>query len=423
MRRAAGLAPAALVLAGLLAVQFLFSARSLSGVVHETLGYAAERAGDHASARTAFARARAAVPFNAEYARLEATSALHDGDTEAALPLLDEALRLAPNAPLSLTAAAEILLRADRVDDAEAVVGRAARIVPMEWRLHLMRGVMDLDRGQYAPALTELTAAARIVDPPKFEVLYQLARAQYAYGNVLDASRTAERALRLQPGAVEARVLYGKSLLSTERIDAAYTEFLHAEQVYLSRLGTDPDAALRLIEAQDLLSIALLAEGRFDEAYRKFDELYTRLTPKQIDEFAWRLNEMTWRMREPFAPITLWARTLDLLAQTRRLSEFDAAIETVRLMCTSAEFDTLAAARARAFTAGGNPELALGLLAEVPAALRETPPYRLAHAEAMMARGRKDAARDEYTALLQTPDLSPALRVQAEAALAGLRDQ
>lgn len=423
MPRSAALGLVALLIAGLLAVQIVFSARALAAVVHETLGFAAQRAGDHDAARAAFARARAAVPFSAEYARLEATAAMNSGDPVAAAPLLDESLRLAPNAPLSLTAAAEAYLRLGETAEAEAVISRAARIVPMEWRLYLMRGVMDLDRGQYAPALIELTAAAQIVDPPKYEVLYQLARAQYAYGNVKDALRTADRALRLQPDAVEARVLYGRSLLSNERIDEAYTEFLHAERVYRARLGTDPDAELRLIEAQDLLSIAMLAGGKYEEAYRTFDELYTRLTPKQIDEFAWRLNEMTWRMREPFAPITLWARTLDLLAQTKRFEEFDAAIETVRLMCTRPEFDTLAAARARAFTAGGNPELALDVLESAPAELHGTAPYRLAHAEALAARGRTEPARTEYTALLSAPDLSPAIRTQAEAALAAMPAQ
>jgi predicted Zn-dependent protease len=172
-----------------------------------------------------------------------------------------------------------------------------------------------------------------------------------------------------------------------------------------------------------LLSITLLAGGRYDEAYRKFDELYTRLTPKQISEFAWRLNDMTWRMREPFAPITLWARALDLLAQTKRLDEFDAAIETVRLMCTSPEFETLAPARARAFTAGGNPEWALELLAEAPMELHETASYRLAHAEALAARGRTEHARAEYTELLSAPDLSPAIRKQAETALAAMSAQ
>jgi hypothetical protein len=166
-----------------------------------------------------------------------------------------------------------------------------------------------------------------------------------------------------------------------------------------------------------------LADGRFDEAYEKFDELYPRLTAKQIDEFAWRLNEMTWRMRDPFAPITLWARTLDLLAQTKRLEEFDAAIETVRLMCTRPEFDTLAAARARAFTAGGNPELALELLKTQPAELRGTAPYRLAHAEALAAKGRREPARAEYIALLDAPDLSPAIRTQVETALAAMPAQ
>ncbi len=423
MPRAAKLALAVVLLAGLLALQIVYGARALSGVVHETRGIAAERAGDHAAARAEFAQARAATPYSSEYARLEATAVLNAGDAEAAAPMLEESLRLAPNTPLTLTAAAETYLRLRQTDKAEAVIAHAARITPMEWRLNLMRGMADLDRNQYAPALTELTAAARVVAPPKYEVLYQLARAQYAYGNVLDASHTAERALRLQPGAVEAKVLYGKSLLSTERIAEAYSEFAYAEQVYFAQLGSTRDAELRLIEAQDLLSIALLAEGKFDAAYSKLDEMYPRLSAKQIDEFAWRLNDMTWRMREPFAPISLWRHTLDLLAQTKRLEEFDAAIETVRLMCTSPEFDTLAAARARAFTAGGNPEWALEVLANAPAELRNTAPWRLAHAEALMVRGRKDDARAEYEALLKLPGLSPAIQKQAKVALEQAKPQ
>lgn len=415
MPRAAGLGLAALLVAGPLAAQLWFSVLSLSGVYHETHGVSAERAGDNAAARAEFAAARAAVPFSAEYARLEATAALKSGDAEAAAPLLEESLRLAPYAPLSLTAAAEAYLDLGRTADAEAVIARAARIMPQEWRLHLMRGTIDLERGQIAPAVAELTAAALIADPPKYEVFYNLAHAHYAYGDPMNASRAAMRALRVQPFAVEARMLYGRSLLSTERIAEAHKEFAFAEQAYLRRLNAGENVELQLIEAQDLLSIALLADGRFDEAFAKFDELYVRLTPKQIDEFAWRLGDMTWRMREPFAPIALWARSLDLLAQTRRLEEFDASIEAIRLMCTGPEFDSLAAPRARAFTAGGNPERALEVLAEAPRDSRETPAYRLALAEALAATRQWSAARREYDTLLAVANLSPAIRKQAQA--------
>jgi tetratricopeptide (TPR) repeat protein len=406
-----------------LVLQLLFSARSLLAAFYATRGGAVQLTGDHAGARRDFHRANQAVPFEADRFRLEAAAARESLGPQAAAPLYARSLRLAPFAPLVLLAAAENLMAFDQTDAAEEILNRAATVIPDDWRVRYMHGLILMKRERYAEAAGEFRSASKIAFPFVPDTSYQLAQALHATGDEAKALQEVEKSIRTQPLAPEFRLVRGKILFAQNQVSAAGEDFAWAAQEFQRRAERDTNALPRLREAQDLLAQAYLAEGHFDQAQRVLEKLYTRCSPEQIDQLAGRLAQLLSAPPTPTPPLAFWAFSLDLFVQTRRLADFDRALELAPSLHPESDLGELIPARARALTAAGKPEDAIALLGAAPAGVVDSPPYRLALAEAKAAAGRPAEARTGYAKLLSLPELSPAIRKQAHAALAAILPQ
>jgi len=421
MRAARGIVAAGTI--ALLAAQLVFSARSLQAAYFAAQGDAARGAGDAQAARLAYRRANQALPFDANRLRDEASATRDTLGALEAVPLYAESLRHAPYIPLTLVAAAGNYLELKRNDDADAVLTTALRVARSDWRVRLLRGNILIAREKYAEAEHELRAAADLASPPEARVHYELARSLHGQAKYEDALAEAARAKAMQPLLPEYYLLHGKALMAVDRAPEACDDLAWAVRIYRARLERGEDTLALLFETQDLYALALLADKRFDEAEAAFADLYIRCTPPQIEKLAIHLHQIAGEMYDPFPQQSLWAFALDLLAQTRQATEFEKTLASARMLFPETELGALIPPRARALTAAGDPEGAIELLATSPVGVVDSAPYRLAHAEAHAAAGRRAAARTEYAMLLGLPKLSSIIQQEAKAGLAAIPPQ
>lgn len=407
----------------LLAAQLIFSTRSLQASYFAAQGDAARRAGDAEGALDAYHRANRLLPFDANRLRSEASAARDALDAAQAVPLFAESLRRGPYVPLTLLAAAENYAELRRYDDATTVLDTAMSIIPADWRVRILRGKILNERGEYAAAEKELRVAAEVASPPQARVHYELSRAFHGQTEYDAALREADRALRLQPFPPEYHLARAKALMATDRAPEACNDLAFVVRTYRTQLERGEDTLAALFEAGDLYALALLADGRFDEAEATFADLYTRCTPPQIDLLAVHLHQIAGEMYDPFPNPSLFAFALDLLVQTQRTAEFEKTLASARMLYPESEMGLLIPPRARALTRAGDAEGAIALLATAPFGVADSAPYRLALAEAHAVAGRPAAARTEYAMILGMENLSPVIRKQAEVGLAAIPTQ
>jgi tetratricopeptide (TPR) repeat protein len=418
-RRAIRWLAALAIAAGLLA-QLVFSARSLAAAYYAARGDAARLAGDLESAREAYHRANGFDSSDGNRLRDEAAATHETRGPKDSAPIYAAALKAGPYIPLTLIAGATNYIELKRLDEADAVLDTAMRVGEFEWRVRMLRGTILTERAKYADAVRELSAAAELASPPEARVHYELARALHGETQYEQAMAHAERAAELQPLVPEYRLLRGKSLMALNRAPEAVPDLARAVFAYRARLERGENAMAELFEAEDLYALALLAGQQFEQAELAFGDMYVRCTPEQIDRLAIHLQQIVGEMWDPFPQQSLWAFALDLLAQTRHLAEFEATLAAARMVFPESELQALIAPRARALTASGDPEGAIRLLATSPLQMTDTPPYRLALAEAQAAAGRPALARIEYELLLGAENLAPMIQRQAKNGLAAL---
>ncbi len=413
----------AAVAVALLAVQIFFSARSLEAAYFTARGDASRRAGDAAGARADYHRANAAVPFDANRLRSEASAARDSLGPAQAVPLYAESLRRGPYVPLTLVAAAVNYIELGRFGEADAVLDTAVRLIGADWRVRLMRGTILIGREEYAEAERELLVAAEVAAPPQARVYYELSRALHGQKEYDGALAAVGRALGMQPLLPEYHLARAKALMALDRAPESCENLAWTVRTYRAQVERGEDSLAALFEAEDLYALALLADGRFDEAEAAFADLYIRCTAPQIELLAIHLHQIAGEMYDPFPDSSLWAFALDLLVQTGRAAEYEKTLASASMLYPEAEMGLLVAPRARALTAAGDPEAAIALLAAAPAGVAGSAPYRLALGEAHAAAGRPAEARTEYAIVLGLKDLSPVIRKQAQAGLAAIPAQ
>jgi tetratricopeptide (TPR) repeat protein/GT2 family glycosyltransferase len=167
----------------------------------------------HAQGRSgqALRRARelvAAQPHNA-CAWHSLGAFLHDGgDLEAAHDALDKARELDPTLIDALFRQAQIKRALKQFDDARSLLGRVLQMSPEHGAAHALRAQVLLDLNEPAAACRLLHKRVRV--QPKVSDLWRLlAAAQQRRGRSSAAARTLRRALRLDPGNLDALGMQG----------------------------------------------------------------------------------------------------------------------------------------------------------------------------------------------------------------------
>lgn len=199
--------------------------------------------------------------------RLEVLGAIRmqSGDPAAALPLLERALRLAPNDVSIHDSLADVYTQLDRFDDARRTLETGIAAAPAEPRLPIRLAELLLRLGRRDDALRIVAdTLARIPDSP--ELHNQHGVVLDALGRSDEAVRAYREALRLQPGQPEAMLNLGKSLLATDEA-AGFALVSRALELRPNR-----------IDALVLLADRETTAGRLDAALPYVDAL-VRLAP------------------------------------------------------------------------------------------------------------------------------------------------
>jgi predicted Zn-dependent protease len=196
---------------------------------------AARAAGRADEADGLYAQAEAASPDERPHAQVaRADLATSRGQTEKAELRLRGILRERPDMPEALRALLAVLLRGDRIDEAQQVNERLRKLAaplafsPAELDAELLRfrAASDAARGRYDLAKQAL-AAARASDPKSRWVLHDLANLELKLGELPQAREAAQALAKLDPSMPEARVIFIR-LLSDEGDDEAALSALSA---------------------------------------------------------------------------------------------------------------------------------------------------------------------------------------------------
>ena len=176
-----------------------------------------------------------------------------------AVPLLDQAARLQPQAlrPQALLARAFLDL-GDR-PCARAAIGRAIAIDPgHEWP-HRLASILSLREGKKPEALAAREASR--LGPEIREALYLLGTTQLACAQRAEAQETAVRLVGAHPSYVEGHRLLGDVALAEKAWQRAEAHFRQA-------LALEPQHLVAL----NNLAVALQRQGREEEAYALFEQ-------------------------------------------------------------------------------------------------------------------------------------------------------
>lgn len=149
-----------------------------------------------------------------------------------AIALLRDADRQFPDTYDILSARFDILVAADRLDEADLVLERLATLDPDSGATHLARAKLHHKRGRLTSARDELDAAARR-DPSSWRVLYHRALVSRALGDRAATRVALAHLLELSPNNYA-----GLSLLGHEEIEAG--RLACAEQIYAELVAREP---------------------------------------------------------------------------------------------------------------------------------------------------------------------------------------
>ncbi len=405
----------------LVVAQGAFALRLLSGTAYASFGDATIARGDYPTADSAYRRAIHFVPYRGDWVYTRASVMRHLSGHEAAVPLYEQSLRLAPDAEQTLVGAAESFIETGRLDAAKDLLERAWTLTPYDWRVHYLAGVLATIEMRPQNAVDAFRAAQRLAPTADRVIASPLANALYGVGSFADAERTAEQALRLQPGAPAALLTRGKARLALGRPQAAREDLEAAARAFRSDYVRGGDVLKLLAESEERLASAYIAEGRAQDAAAPLERIAGD-SPDAAAAAAERL--LLWLQRlGARAPVELWCFAIDAFIEAGRFDEAERSLARVNTVYPDGAGGAFAAPNARLQLSDGRTADAFAVLSSAPAAARSRPEHRLAEAQAHAMAGNAAAADLEFRALLTAVNASPRVKRQAAEGLAALGNQ
>jgi tetratricopeptide (TPR) repeat protein len=246
-----------------------FSVRAFGSVRVELTLVPAEEAPAVVAAPPAVGAARASetVPSDPFLAGVEK---VREGDLDAALPLLEEGVKAAPDSAERLELLAQVLARRDRAEEAERYARRAVEVGPDRASAHLVLGDALAAQKQYAAA-AEAFGKARTLDPGNLAILERIAWIAEETGKLDEAIEANEAIVARAPDKAGVWMALGDLYHRKRQPDKA-------EQAYRKVVELDPKNAYKtffnigvLIESRPKLTEA--DTRRAIDAYRKAIEI------------------------------------------------------------------------------------------------------------------------------------------------------
>jgi tetratricopeptide (TPR) repeat protein len=297
------------------------------------------------------------------------------GQPQLAVPLLEQAVDLAPDDQAASLALADALARSARFDDARNMLRTmidafGARRPKERAPVHYQMARLELAMGNRARALVELDMAAR-VDPQNPDILRALAelarddgqhqRAEKSYRALLVVLRRREDAGEFH------NVARSEVLLELSGIAGRQGEADRAKEILESALEAAADGDFE----QERLEAALRARGDFATLARVLEARLARLgdTPaaaKSLGELAQLFAEQLGKVEEGLS-----ARLRALALDPRSDAGHAAALALARVADGVARYVADVSALADRFEGAGDPVLARALLARAGAAAEQ----------------------------------------------------
>jgi Flp pilus assembly protein TadD len=171
--------------------------------------------------------------------------------------------RPAQQSSQSLTILGSCLLKLNRFEEAEKIVRNSFRLAPDEPEVLKQLGLIYHESGRLAEAESVLrkSVALNSTDP---EAFYILASVELARLNPVGAAEMAQRALNLQPDAVEPQILLGRAMVELG-------EYENAETAYRRALEFNDKQPQPSDRPYQLYGQLLLTLNRLEEAEKLFD--------------------------------------------------------------------------------------------------------------------------------------------------------
>ncbi len=220
---------------------------------------ALHRAGRLAEAESIYGEILRAQPGQFDCLHLLGVIAIQSRQPDKAVQLLDEAVRVNPDAAAAHNNRGKALKDLDRLDEALASYDRALALQPDYAEAHFNRGLTLLALRRADAALADFDAALSL-KPDYPDALFQRGNILLAQGLSQEALASFDRVLALRPDHAPAHINRGNALNTLGRSDEALASFDRA-------LAIKPDYA----EVHVNRGNTLQALRRFDEALRSYD--------------------------------------------------------------------------------------------------------------------------------------------------------
>jgi tetratricopeptide (TPR) repeat protein len=233
--------------------------------------------------RALFGHALAVTRDNGLAHQVYGNALLSDGEVDAAIEHLNEALRLVPDFPDAHNNLGSALGVKGRYEEAIEHFRAALRTQPTV-EVHHNLGFALAELKRFDEAIEEYKAALAI-EPDHVGAHSKLGLAYGAKGRLDDAAAELRRALEIAPNEIESRRYYAMTLRLQERREEAIAQF----EELLKRKPDDASAAHDLIETQRELAVALTLAGRVEDAIRWYRAILAR-APDDLDA----LNNIAW---------------------------------------------------------------------------------------------------------------------------------
>jgi tetratricopeptide (TPR) repeat protein len=170
---------------------------------------------------------------------------------ERASELVQQAQEISPGDPRPLRQELEIALAANRIQEAEEILGRLERLLSGDPELLVLRARLA-DRQGHIDEAAELQTAA-VEQAPSWRSFFWLADLEARRGHVAEARRWIEKILRQDPGNLWAKEQLGQ-------IEILYGDLARAERIYAECIPANPRRALNNV------GMARFLRGSFAEA-------------------------------------------------------------------------------------------------------------------------------------------------------------